>query len=213
MRASPDDPGTPVVIPPSGGTTPHTASYFERMQSNSPLAISTSTRPTTLFQHIVYPIASLFPRLRRGQKLRERDDTDGLIAPVRQKTPQGSPNLSPRSSPPPMTPSSPAWMTSPPSPSSSRQEAQNLGVSVGYGRPTPFLHLPPLRRATTDAVSGRYTLPSPSPTSRRSMLGYANGDSNAAQKPILEENANQMAMRTSSGGRRRPHATAEDILT
>jgi len=182
------------------------------MQSNSPLAISTSTRPTTLFQHIVYPIASLFPRLRRSQKLRERDDTDGLIAPVRQKTPLGSPNISPRSSPPLTTPSSPAWMMSPPSPSSSRQEAQSLGVSIGYGRPTPFLHPPPLRRATTDAVSGRYTLPSPSTTSRRPMLGYANGASNAAQKPIVEENANHAAIRTSSGGRRRPHATAEDIL-
>jgi len=179
------------------------------MQSNSPLGISTSTRPTTLFQHIVYPITSLFPRLRRSQRLRERDDIDGLIAPVRQKTPLGSPNLSPRTSPPPMTPSSPACMMSPPSPSPSRQEAQSLGVSIGYGRPTPFLHAPPLRRATTDG----YTLSSPSTTSGRSMLGYANGDSNVAQKPILEENENQAAMRTLSGGRRRPHATAEDIST
>ena len=186
------------------------------MQSSPSLSLSTSTRPTTLFQRIAHPIASLFPRLRRSQKLRERDDTDGLIAPIRQRTPRGTPVPSPRSSPPPMTPSSPTWMLSPPSPSSSRhtQEVQGLGASVGYGRPAPFLQTPPLRRATTDASFERYPSSS-SATSRRTLLGYTNGDSNAVQKPTLDASASETSRRISSGpaaGRRRSHANGEDTF-
>ena len=186
------------------------------MQSSSPLYLSTSTRPTTLFQRIAHPIGSLLPRLRRSQKLRGRDDMDGLIAPARQQTPRGSPVPTPRSSPPPLTPSSPAWMITPPSPSSTHtQEAQTLGASIGYGRPAPFLNAPPLRRATTDAVSGRYTSSSSAIKSRRLVLGYANGDLNPLEKPALDEGADEAATWTSSGtgtGRRRLHTTDEGVF-
>lgn len=211
-----------MVVPPSGTESlsmSQDASYFERLQSSSPLNISTSTRPTTLFQRIAHPVMSILPRLRRNQKIRARDDTDGLIAPVRQRTPVGSPLPSPRSSPPPelSSSSSSTWRMPPipPSPSGSRHahEASGLGVSVGYGRATPpFLQPPPLRRATTDALSPRRS-------NFGGSVGYGsnNGSSESlrlgvpestgmSRSPSANLNANTLM------GRRRLATTGEDVF-
>lgn len=204
------------MVPPSGELTTPQTSYFERIQAHSPSPISTSTRPTTLFQRIAYPVMSLLPRLRRNYK--RRDDTDGLIAPVRAKTPLGSPTPSPRGSPPTLPPASPGWMMMPPpSPSASRNghshEGQALGINVGYGRATPpFLQPPPLRRATTDSVSSSAL--SPRRLKFNASNGVAHGDSlhvpgaNGSASGVASENTGRISV----AGRRRLATTGEDVF-
>lgn len=215
-----DDPATPQVFTPNGTDSlsmSQDASYFDRLQSNSPLNISTSTRPTTLFQRLAHPVMSILPRLRRSQKIRSRDDTDGLIAPARQRTPVGSPLPSPRSSPPPELSSPSTWRLPPipPSPSGSRHahEASGLGVSVGYGRATPpFLQPPPLRRATTDALS-------PSRSNFGRSAGYRSGNGSSESLRLSVPESTGMSRTPSPGlntsatiGRRRLATNGEDVF-
>lgn len=216
-----DDPATPSVVTPAGTESlsmSQDTSYFERLQSNSPLNISTSTRPTTLFQRIAHPVMSILPRLRRNQKIRARDDTDGLIAPARARTPVGSPLSSPRASPPPeLSSSSSGWRMPPipPSPSGSRHvhEASGLGVSVGYGRATPpFLQPPPLRRATTDASSPRRS-------NFGGSVGYGSGNGSSESLRLSVPESKGMSRTPSAGlnastqmGRRRLATTGEDVF-